>query len=308
MTHTPVVSVFMPTYNQETLVTEAIESILAQDYPDWELIIGDDCSTDNTYEIISNYQKKYPDKIKPFRNNSNLGITKNFNKILSKCTGRYISFFAGDDVYLANKLSDQTALMESNPNCILSYHDIEVFNSESGETIRYWNSGNNGVKPITGNSKEVAKALVKDGTKFMAALSVMVKRDAIPVNGHDERIPIASDWLLWIEICAQNDGEILFLGNVYARYRRHSNNITNKSKDHQEDLFVTLALVEARYHDLTQYAQQRRAHIYYRRAIQEINDGNCLVARSLLKEHIRHSNISFKVIKWWIKSLCKNIN
>ncbi len=303
MTHTSVVSVFMPTYNQETLVTEAIESVLAQDYSDWELIIGDDCSTDKTYEIISNYQKKYPDKIKPFRNNSNLGITKNFNKILSKCTGKYISFFAGDDVYLPGKLSNQTALMESNPNCILSYHDIDVFNSESGDTVKFWNSGDNGTNPITGNSKEVAKALVKDGTKFMAALSIMVKREAIPSNGHDERIPIASDWLLWIEICAQNDGEILFLDDVYARYRRHSNNITNKTKDHQEDLFVTLAIVESRYHFLTKLAQRKRAHFYYRRATQEVESNNYILARTLLKEHLRHSHISMKVIRCWIKSI-----
>lgn len=303
MTHTPVVSVFMPTYNQEALVTEAIESILAQDYSDWELIIGDDCSTDNTYEIIKDYQRMNPDKIKSFRNSSNLGITKNFNKILSKCAGKYISFFAGDDIYLPNKLSNQVALMESNSNSILSYHDIEVFNSESGDIIKYWNSGSNGNKPVTGNSKEVAKALVKEGTKFMAALSVMVKRDAIPENGHDERIPVASDWLLWIEICAQNDGEIIFLNNVYARYRRHSNNITNKAKSFREDYFVTLAIVEYRYHFLTHLAQRKRARYYYKRATQEVESDNYVLARTLLKEHLRHTHISMKVIRCWAKSI-----
>ena len=302
----PVVSIFMPTYNQEHFITDAIESVLAQDFNDWELIIGDDCSSDNTYQIAEQYQQKYPDKIKPFQNSKNLGITKNFNKILKKCTGKYIAILAGDDVYLPNKLSRQVAMMESS-NSILSYHDIEVFDSVTGKTIRYWNSGEKSTPPVVGDSHEVAKALVKDGTKFMSALSVMVKRDAIPPNGHDERIPIASDWLLWIEICAQNKGKIEFLDGIYAKYRRHENNITNNSENHQEDIFVTLALVESRYHFLTKYAQKRRAHLYYRRAIKEVENNNYKLARSLLRENIRHSGISWKVIRLCSKSFYRQI-
>ena len=303
--HTPTVSVFMPTYNQEHLISEAIESVLAQDYDDWELIIGDDCSTDKTFQIANQYQQKHPEKIFLFQNFKNLGITKNFNNILKKCTGKYVAFFAGDDIYLPNKLSNQVSLMLSSKDIVLSYHDIEVFDSCTNKTIRYWNSGNKGCKPITGNSQTVAKALVKEGTKFMSALSVMVKREAIPPEGHDERIPIASDWLLWIEICARNQGEIAYLDGVYARYRRHENNITNDSKNHLEDIYVTLALVESRYHYLTKYAQQRRARLYYKRAKQQFENTNYKLTRSLIKENIKHSRLSWKVIQLWSKSIYK---
>ena len=301
----PLISIFMPTYNHEHFIAQAIDSVLAQDYSNWELIIGDDASIDKTYVIIEQYEKKYPEKIKPFRNEINLGITKNFNKILSKCSGKYIAIASGDDILLPNKLSSQVKLMESNINCILSYHDIEVFDSTSEQTIRFWNSGESCTKPVTGNSKEVAKALVKDGTKFMAAMSVMVKKESIPTHGHDERIPIASDWLLWIEICANNNGEVAFLDEIYARYRKHPNSITSKPENYMEDIFVTLALVEARYHYLTKFAQQRRAHIYYRRAKLEIHNNNFAIARSLLREHIRHSGLSWKTTRWWINSLFK---
>ncbi len=295
----------MPTYNQENLVSEAIESVLAQDHKDWELIIGDDCSTDHTYSIVKQYQSKYPNKIKPFRNQNNLGITENFNKILEKCTGKYISFFAGDDLYLPNKLSTQVKLMESDNNIILSYHDVEVFESATEKIIRYWNSGIKGTPPFIGDTHKVAKALVSDGTKFMSALSVMVRRDAIPPYGHDKRIPIASDWLLWIEICAQNKGKIEYLDGVFARYRRHENNITNNSKNHEEDIFVTLALVESRYYFLTEFAQKRRARLYYRRAVNEVDNQNYKIARSLLRESIRHSGITWKAVRLWLKSIYK---
>ena len=303
--HTPTVSVFMPTYNQEHLITEAIESVLAQDYSDWELIIGDDCSTDKTYQIAKQFQLKYPDKIYLTRNANNLGITKNFNNILKKCSGKYVAFFAGDDIFLPNKLSSQVSLMQTSSDIILSYHDIEVFDSDTNNTIRYWRSGKKGSQPITGDSKTVAKALVKEGTKFMPALSVMVKRESIPTEGHDERIPIASDWLLWIEICARNEGRIAYLDGVYARYRRHANNITNDSENHQEDIFVTLALVESRYHFLTKYAQQRRARLYYKRAKEGVENKNYKLTRSLIRENIRHSGLSWKATRLWLKCIYK---
>ena len=85
----PLVSVFMPTFNQEGLVAESIESVITQDYDNWELIIGDDFSSDNTYEVVQSYAEKFPDQIKPFRNEKNLGVTANCNRILKRCKGKY---------------------------------------------------------------------------------------------------------------------------------------------------------------------------------------------------------------------------
>lgn len=302
----PTVSIFMPVYNQEKLVSESIESVISQDYDDWELIVGDDCSTDNTFEIAESYRYKYPEKIITFKNPQNLGITKNCNKVLAKCTGKYIAYTAGDDVFLPNKLSEQVALMDTNENCILSYHDVEVFESETGKTIRHFNSGEKCSHPITGDSKKIAEALIKYDTRFMAALSIMTKRELIPSEGYDERIPVASDWFMWIEICARNSGEVLFLDGVYAKYRKHKSSITNNSKDHREDMLVTLALAESRYRFLTKNIQRRRAHLYYRRAIEEIHRNNFSVARLLLRESRKSSNISWKKLRWWIISIYKH--
>ena len=73
-------------------------------------------------------------------------------------------------------------------------------------------------------------------------------------------------------------------------------------KKYEEDIYVTLAIVESRYRFLTKYAQKRRARLYYRRAIQEINFGNYTTARSLLREYLRHTGLKLKIIRWWITS------
>ena len=201
---TPLVSIFMPCFNQERYVAQAIDSALAQDYGNIEIVVGDDCSTDGTWDIVREYEQRHPTKIRPFRNERNLGITQNCNEILRRCTGRYVAFYAGDDLP-AGKDSRQVAAMES-AQAVLSYHDIEVFADDTGHTIRYWNTGPRSARPVTGASRKVAMRLIEDGTTFMAALSVMVLRSAIPPAGYDERVRIASDWLMWIEAAPEARG------------------------------------------------------------------------------------------------------
>ena len=90
-------SVFIVSYNQEEYITQAIESIVNQSVVPYEIVISDDCSTDNTWNIIQDYATKYPTLVKPYRNESNIGIYKNFNQATSLVTGNLITCVAGDD-------------------------------------------------------------------------------------------------------------------------------------------------------------------------------------------------------------------
>jgi glycosyltransferase involved in cell wall biosynthesis len=74
MKEQPLVSVSLVTYNQQEFIRESIESVLNQDYDNLEIVIGDDCSQDNTWAIVQEHQRHYPDKIKAFRNEQNLGL------------------------------------------------------------------------------------------------------------------------------------------------------------------------------------------------------------------------------------------
>ncbi|MEP5284912.1 MAG: glycosyltransferase [Alloalcanivorax venustensis] len=308
MSKQPIVSVFMPVYNQEDLVAESIESVIDQSFTDWELVIGDDCSTDNTYEVARGYQERFPEKIRLFRNQKNLGITGNCNKLLKHCNGKFVAFTAGDDLFLPGKLEKQVALMDSRSDCVLSYHDIAVFDNETGETIRFWNTGEGASNPVVGKAKNVAKELVSHGTAFMAALSIMVRRRAIPSSGYDERVPIASDWLLWIDICANSDGTVEFIPNVLARYRKHPQSITYSTRNDVTDQMVTLGLVEARYFWLRDMARRRRGYEFYRQGVSCILNGDPVTGRNQLWVGIKTCLWSWKSLGWWLFSWFKQVS
>ena len=303
----PLVSVFMPVYNQEHLVAESIESVINQTYEDWELVIGDDCSTDKTYDVAQSYCKKFPDKIKLFRNKKNLGITGNCNEILLRCTGKYISFTAGDDLFSSEKLEKQVAAMEVDEDIILSYHDVEVFEHETKRVIRYWNRGPDSSTPRVGSTQEVAKALVLKGTRFMAALSLMVRRTAIPDSGYDSRIPITSDWLMWIDICAQNNGKVIFLNDILARYRKSKGSITLYLPKYENERYLILGIIEFKYPWLIGQARKARGYVFYERGVRLINFGHYANGRKILIEGAKYFIYSPKFIGWIVLSYIKQI-
>ena len=97
------ISIAMATYNGAEFVAEQIESILMQTYTDFELIISDDCSKDNTVEILNQFASK-DKRIKVIVNEKNLGFKKNFEKIISLCKGDYIAFCDQDDIWTLDHL------------------------------------------------------------------------------------------------------------------------------------------------------------------------------------------------------------
>lgn len=100
------ISVLMSTFNNEFDVGYAIRSILNQDYQDFEFLIVDDCSTDNTYEVLNKF-KNNSNKIKLFRNKSNIGLTKSLNFLLKQSNGTFIARQDADDYSFPNRLSKQ---------------------------------------------------------------------------------------------------------------------------------------------------------------------------------------------------------
>lgn len=99
----PLISVAMTTYNGEKYISEQIDSILNQTYKNIEIIICDDCSTDNTINILKEYEKKY-NNIKIYLNESNIGLNNNFEKAIKNCNGEYIAISDQDDIWNRNKL------------------------------------------------------------------------------------------------------------------------------------------------------------------------------------------------------------
>lgn len=219
----PLVSVHIITYNQIAFIRETLESALNQDYDNLEVVVSDDGSTDGTAEVIVEYAKKYGSRLVPIIDQGNLGITGNSNRGLAHCSGKYIAFQGGDDVLYPGKISRQVKWMEEGHNRVLCGHDVNVFESSSGNSL--------GIKRhrMPKRSGVGASAVIEYGpASFFAGTSLMVRKDAIPDYGFDNRLPIAADWKFMID-CIGTVGEYGAIDGVYAGYRKHGNSITDTS-------------------------------------------------------------------------------
>lgn len=113
------VSVIMGVYNCATTIESAIQSILTQTYENWELIVCDDGSEDDTYRIAEKLKNQYPEKITLLRNEKNLKLAATLNRCLQYATGEYIARMDGDDVSLPERLEKQVAFLKSHPDIVL---------------------------------------------------------------------------------------------------------------------------------------------------------------------------------------------
>lgn len=125
------VSIIMPAYNCERFIAEAIQSVQAQTYTNWELIVVDDCSKDQTGKIIEDFAEK-DTRIKYKKNDVNIGAAASRNKAIEVASGRYIAFLDGDDVWKAEKLEKQLSFMISN-NYSFSCTDYIKIDEQSNE-------------------------------------------------------------------------------------------------------------------------------------------------------------------------------
>lgn len=122
------VSVMLPTYHHEAYIRQALDSILAQDFAEpYEILVGDDCSPDNTQSIIREYMEKYPGIVKGFLRKKNVGGKKNSYSLMKHCRGEYIAFLEGDDYWCdSHKLTLQAEFLDTHPEYIACCHKFNV--------------------------------------------------------------------------------------------------------------------------------------------------------------------------------------
>jgi len=133
----PLVSVIIITYNQENTIGQTIDSILSQQCNfQYEIIIGEDCSIDNTRQICIDYQQRFPEKIKLLLHEKNGGVVKNYVDCVKECSGKYLTACAGDDFWHNTyKLSLQVEYMETHPDCGVLHTDYDELNTFTLKTI-----------------------------------------------------------------------------------------------------------------------------------------------------------------------------
>jgi glycosyltransferase involved in cell wall biosynthesis len=263
----PKVSVIVPIYNQLPFIRETVDSVLAQDHPNLELVLSDDGSTDGTADILREYAAQDP-RVKVVASERNTGIAGAFNRGLDAHAGEYIAWLGGDDVMLPGKLSRQVAVLQSRPDVIGCCHDAEVFDSESGKPYGRFTEVYNGRRGVRDGGVE----LLLDPGYLMLPSTMMVRSSAVGDLRFDPRIRVSNDWLF--DIALFRHGRVAGLDDVLARYRRHRGNATSQTSDALEDALVVLALAEARYPELHRLIRLRRVAAIFGEASRRLQSGH----------------------------------
>ncbi|MCP4521843.1 MAG: glycosyltransferase [Cytophagales bacterium] len=155
---TPLVAVFMVTYNHEHYIEEALLSVLKQEttFP-FHIYLGEDCSTDTTREICLRLQEEYPEKLTVLAHAQNMGVQKNTIEVFRHCFesgAQYIAMLEGDDYWIdTNKLQKQVNFLEKNADFSLCFHDVKVFN----QTTKQLDNGKTSDTPEVTSIEDLAK-------------------------------------------------------------------------------------------------------------------------------------------------------
>lgn len=137
------ISVIMGIYNCAKTLPEAVDSILAQTYKNWQLIMCDDCSSDDTYAVAKSYADKYPDKIVLIKNDKNLRLSKTLNHCLEYADGDYIARMDGDDISMPERFERQVKFLEENPKYIVCGTATVPFDENGEGSIRTFSNNEN---------------------------------------------------------------------------------------------------------------------------------------------------------------------
>lgn len=204
------VSIIMPSYNTGKFIGKTINSVINQTYKNWELLIVDDCSTDNTEEVIKNINDK---RIKFFKNKINSGAAISRNLALRMSKGKYIAFLDSDDLWVNEKLERQIKFMKEN-NYYFSYTNyIEI--DENSVQIG---------KKLTGPKKITRIGMFN--YCWPGCLTVMYDADNIGLI-QIEDIKKNNDYAMWLKVCKKSN--CYLLNEDLAMYRKRSGSISNHS-------------------------------------------------------------------------------
>jgi glycosyltransferase involved in cell wall biosynthesis len=252
----PRVSVIMAVFNEERFLAEAVDSVLAQTFADFELIVSDDGSTDATVALADSFAQR-DGRVRVLRAEQNQGKPFALNRALAVRRGELIAWLDGDDTMLPDKLALQVAALDADLDAAGCSHDAEMFQSEDGRVIgRFSRVANGG--PLRSGGIE----LWFDPTYKMLPSATMIRSSLCPPGGFDERLTFTNDWLFDIEVFRH--GRCLALDEVLVRYRRHSDNFTTRAEasgaSYEEGL-MAMAIVTARYPQLQRRARTMSAAI-----------------------------------------------
>jgi glycosyltransferase involved in cell wall biosynthesis len=222
----PKVSVIIPVFDCETYLAEAVESVLAQTWQDWELLLVDDGSTDRSSVIAHGYAVRHPGRIAyldhPGHANRGKSVSRNLGA--ARARGSYFAFLDADDVFLPEKLERQVALLDSRPAIDLVFGDTLYWYSWTGEPADAPRDKPRGLGIGAGSEfapSEISRDLVRRRRFTPATCSTLIRRSAFErVGGYEDDFPdLYEDQVLYYKVFLRC--RTYMAPGIYDRYRQH---------------------------------------------------------------------------------------
>lgn len=220
----PLVTTIVVCYNQSRFVVETLESVKAQTYKNTQLVIVDDCSSDDSVAIIDRWLQKNDIQCTFIRHQKNQGVCKSLNDALAAATGKYISMIAADDVWLPDKIERQVAIMESQPDTVGVLYSDAFQTDENGHPLPDMF--------ITAHRKmpempqgQILNTLLEGN--FIPGMTALIRRSCYDEVGlYDENLPW-EDWDMWMRIARHYS--FLYSPTPSAKYRQHKKSLSNSN-------------------------------------------------------------------------------
>ncbi len=226
------VSVIMSNYNTpEVYLRSAIESILNQTYQNFEFIIIDDCSTDNSLQIIESYSDK---RISIIRNEQNLGITKSLNKGLAVAKGEFVARMDADDISLENRFERQVNFLKSHPDHIVCGTGVELIGDwQSNHSHKYM------CRTIPERESFRIHLLFGNYPNIVHPTAMFNRNLLLKYNlKYNENYPLAQDYRMWVS-CSEV-AECANIPETLLNYRVHGKAVSNDRKDLQNNIAIQI--------------------------------------------------------------------
>jgi glycosyltransferase involved in cell wall biosynthesis len=224
---TPLVSVVMPVFNSQSYLDEAVKSILAQSLADFEFIIIDDGSTDQSLKMLRSYERL--DSRIRLISRPNTGLCGALNEALGLARGKFIARMDADDISLPERFAKQVEFLENHPEAVMVGTAIELIDGRGRRLLR----------PPAKTSDEVLQSELLEGNSGISHPTAMLRREPmVAAGGYDQASFPAEDLDLWLRLAEV--GKLANLPEVLVRYRVHSNSISSSRQEQQMKQTVTV--------------------------------------------------------------------
>jgi glycosyltransferase involved in cell wall biosynthesis len=223
----PLVSVIIPNYNHAAFLRERIESVLAQDFKDFEIILLDDCSTDGSRDILQHYAH-HPKCSHVVTNEQNSGSPfLQWTKGISLARGEYIWIAESDDVAAVELLGTLVTEMEKNRNSVIAFVHSRLIDKNNKQLSYGWNDNDSREVNCFEGHEFVMKKMLTSNYIYNASMAIFRKSAYQLIDTSYQQYSYCGDWVFWIELCLK--GDVIEVCRVLNSYRQHQGQTTLQS-------------------------------------------------------------------------------